>query len=177
MSCYGRIEHRLQSYDVGLQNAVTYVDRPANEDRCCCDAQFCYVCGEQWKTCECAQWDETRLLARANLVLERRPLPVPHPEPAVALDDEVEDGKLGGPVPQAASALARSAPALQRVLEDLRERHECAHGEWRWIHGPRQCEESFHQLPQYIFECRHCHLQAWNLGPLTGWVTFGPCLL
>lgn len=30
-----------------------------------------YVCGQRWKTCECAQWDEDRLTVRANQVLAR----------------------------------------------------------------------------------------------------------
>ncbi|KAF4537574.1 Ibr finger domain protein [Lasiodiplodia theobromae] len=32
---------------------------------CCCGAHFCYACGKPWKTCNCAQWDEDRLLRRA----------------------------------------------------------------------------------------------------------------
>ncbi|KAK4233576.1 hypothetical protein C8A03DRAFT_47915 [Achaetomium macrosporum] len=33
---------------------------------CRCGAQFCYVCGEAWKRCQCPQWDERRLLRRAE---------------------------------------------------------------------------------------------------------------
>ncbi|OMP88016.1 hypothetical protein BK809_0002773 [Diplodia seriata] len=37
-----------------------------NHMRCCCGAHFCYACGNPWKTCDCAQWDEERLLKRAT---------------------------------------------------------------------------------------------------------------
>ncbi|KAH7159026.1 hypothetical protein DER46DRAFT_611016 [Fusarium sp. MPI-SDFR-AT-0072] len=32
---------------------------------CRCDYQFCYLCGKQWKTCNCPQWNEEHLMARA----------------------------------------------------------------------------------------------------------------
>ncbi|KAI1108437.1 hypothetical protein F5Y14DRAFT_445474 [Nemania sp. NC0429] len=32
--------------------------------RCKCRAEFCYLCGAEWKTCACVQFDEARLLAR-----------------------------------------------------------------------------------------------------------------
>ncbi|OQE07785.1 hypothetical protein PENVUL_c012G01243 [Penicillium vulpinum] len=38
---------------------------------CRCGAQFCYNCGQQWKNCECEQWDEHRLLARAYQIVDR----------------------------------------------------------------------------------------------------------
>ncbi|KDQ18999.1 hypothetical protein BOTBODRAFT_480924 [Botryobasidium botryosum FD-172 SS1] len=33
---------------------------------CRCRAQFCYSCAAPWKTCECPQWDEVRLIERAE---------------------------------------------------------------------------------------------------------------
>jgi hypothetical protein len=40
---------------------------------CRCKAQFCYVCGREWHTCDCEQWDEQRLLIRAAQVVDRNP--------------------------------------------------------------------------------------------------------
>ena len=46
------------------------------------------------------------------------------------------------------------------IMHNLRHNHECTHDRWLWIRGPHQCEECHHTLPQYIFECRQCELQA-----------------
>ncbi|OJA08840.1 hypothetical protein AZE42_12703 [Rhizopogon vesiculosus] len=34
---------------------------------CRCRTEFCYVCSALWKSCRCPQWDESRLLAAAEL--------------------------------------------------------------------------------------------------------------
>ncbi|GAB7366387.1 hypothetical protein MBLNU230_g8184t1 [Neophaeotheca triangularis] len=44
-----------------------------NHITCTCGAQFCYVCGAEWHTCNCEQWDERRLVARATQVVDRDP--------------------------------------------------------------------------------------------------------
>ncbi|EME82676.1 uncharacterized protein MYCFIDRAFT_203357 [Pseudocercospora fijiensis CIRAD86] len=51
---------------------------------------------------------------------------------------------------------------IANAIEFLRENHACTHDKWRWVRGPHQCEECRHVLRQYIFECRHCYLQACN---------------
>ena len=33
---------------------------------CRCRTEFCYLCHARWKTCQCPQWDERRLLAAAE---------------------------------------------------------------------------------------------------------------
>lgn len=38
---------------------------------CRCGSSFCYVCGVPWKHCRCPQWDEARLLERAEYIAER----------------------------------------------------------------------------------------------------------
>ncbi|PVH70490.1 hypothetical protein DL98DRAFT_135935 [Cadophora sp. DSE1049] len=105
-----------------------------NHITCKCGSQFCYLCGEQWKACRCATWDENRLLARANVVAARRPVADP----------------------------PRQAARVQDAVQNLRQRHLCDHQSWQYVRGPHQCEECRHQLPSYIFECRQCNIQACN---------------
>ncbi|KAH7356784.1 IBR finger domain protein [Rhexocercosporidium sp. MPI-PUGE-AT-0058] len=121
--------HRLVELDTGC-----------NHMTCTCHAQFCYKCGERWKTCRCAQWDEHRLYARAEIVVARQPAVQQHLQQA----------------PE--QRLARFAA----VVQDLLDRHGCDHGSWRWVRGPHECEECRHDLPDYIFECRQCHIRACN---------------
>ena len=104
---------------------------------CPCGAQFCYVCGERWKTCPCDQWNEARLLARAQQVVAREQ-------------------------PRNPAPAAEQLVQVQQAVENLRDRHNCTHESWRWVRGPNQCEECYHNLPRYIFECRQCRIRACN---------------
>lgn len=100
---------------------------------CFCKAEFCYVCGEPWKTCSCAQWDENRLVARANAIVDR-----------------------GGYRP----GFAARQQAVARERRNLIENHQCDHGVWGSRMGRNRCEECYDTLPDYIYECRQCHLLA-----------------
>lgn len=130
---------RLVELELGC-NHMTYVSSVPNscastdgQCSCVCRAEFCYICGQRWKTCQCPQWNEDRLIARANQIVRRDN---PH---NVANQQQV-----------------------QRAADNLRERHECTHQTWRYVRGPHMCEECYHHLPQYIFECRQCRIQACN---------------
>lgn len=48
------------------------------------------------------------------------------------------------------------------AMQLLRDNHERKRDRWRWIRGPRRCEECRYLLREYIFECRQCRLQACN---------------
>ncbi|KAK5164378.1 uncharacterized protein LTR77_010074 [Saxophila tyrrhenica] len=92
--------------DVGLQQTLEEAHRQGwrrcecgriielntgcNHMTCTCRRQFCYLCGARWKTCRCAQWDEQRLYARAEEVINRRPraLAVPRRPCATAFRPE-----------------------------------------------------------------------------------------
>lgn len=93
-----------------------------------------YVCGERWKTCPCDQWNEDRLVARANQVVARD-------------------------LPRAGEVREQQ---VNQAIEHLRNRHNCDHTNWRYVPGPHQCEECYHNLPHYIFECRQCRILACN---------------
>lgn len=41
-----------------------------------CGYEFCYMCGEEWKTCACTQWSEDNL--QAVLAVENAQEPGPH---------------------------------------------------------------------------------------------------
>lgn len=125
--------------------------------RCRCGAQFCYTCGQRWKTCACARWDEHRLLARAHQIVDREENRL---VAAIARNDESQ-ATTENPGPA-----RRRQPASDRLVAKtmryLRENHECDHGRWRRVLGAHQCEECLHNLPQYILECRQCRIRACN---------------
>ncbi|KAK0277161.1 hypothetical protein LTR91_000380 [Friedmanniomyces endolithicus] len=112
-----------------------------NHMTCLCGAQFCYVCGLVWKTCPCRQWDERRLLDRAEA--------------------QVNNARRGG----GGAAGARDAPnhvaQVARAAQNLRDNHECNHGRWtRRRTGSLQCEECLFQAQVFVDECDRCHLRA-----------------
>ena len=94
---------------------------------CRCSAEFCYLCGARWKTCECQQWDEERLLDDA----ERR-----------------VRNEFGNRVAEAQPAL--HATRVRQRMQVLREDHECQAHSWRYRHGAGQCDECGDFLRIYL---------------------------
>ncbi|WKT54450.1 hypothetical protein QSH57_005034 [Fusarium oxysporum f. sp. vasinfectum] len=90
---------------------------------CHCRAQFCYLCGDRWKTCSCPQWEEDRLIRRANVVVDR--------------DDNAD--RMDAAVRQA---------RVEEERANLMENHECTHETWELRDGDRQCEECHDILPR-----------------------------
>lgn len=102
---------------------------------CRCKAEFCYLCGRRWKECACKQWDDDRLIARAQGIVDRG-------VGARRLDQ------------------VQRAALVERERENLLHNHECTHGNWSYRAGGHRCEECLQRLPQYIFECRQCHIMV-----------------
>lgn len=100
---------------------------------CRCSTQFCYLCAALWKTCDCWQWDDQRLLDDA----ERRVY-----------------NEFG-----AQEAAARPAIFVDRVYQRmaaLEENHECRAHEWVYRSGGGCCEECHDNLWTYLMRCRRC---------------------
>ncbi|KAL4864105.1 hypothetical protein BDV12DRAFT_189211 [Aspergillus spectabilis] len=106
---------------------------------CKCRAQFCYLCGLEWKTCSCERWNKQRLVERAQEVVDReanQALPPGNRELRVA-----------------------------RMQEDLRDNHECEHpGRFERIFSTGrlrfECEICGDWHRKYILRCRRCHIRA-----------------
>ncbi|KAG1827426.1 uncharacterized protein BJ212DRAFT_1494224 [Suillus subaureus] len=100
---------------------------------CRCSTQFCYLCAALWKTCDCRQWDDQRLLDDA----ERRVY-----------------NEFG-----AREAVTRPANFVDRVYQRmaaLEENHECPVHQWVYRSGGGRCEECHDDLWGYLMRCRHC---------------------
>ncbi|KAK4111180.1 hypothetical protein N656DRAFT_790666 [Canariomyces notabilis] len=113
------------------------LDHGCNHITCHCGFQFCYVCGERWKTCRCPQWDEGRLYRRANNLVDR----------------DAAGRRLG---------VQRRADLVERAVHELRANHECRHQEWRYRAGRFRCEECrgaativYHSSEVTVMSLRH----------------------
>ncbi|BGP38389.1 hypothetical protein JCM10449v2_002321 [Rhodotorula kratochvilovae] len=111
---------------------VVELDTGCYHMTCLCSTQFCYLCAAPWKTCACAQWDETRLVRAA-------------------------EARVQAEAPRAAAP----APAqVERMVEQLRTNHECAHRSWGIRHGSGQCQSCYFRLDRYLLRCRECAMLA-----------------
>lgn len=135
MPTIGGVGIRLPSFEVSCFKSLTLKGYRLMYCRCHCQAEFCYVCGEPWKTCECAQWEEERLYDRAHRIVARQPQNIGQPQ---------------------------ERALIEAAVNNLRTRHECDHEKWKYVGGRHQCEECSHTLPSYIFECRQCQIRACN---------------
>lgn len=106
---------------------------------CICRAEFCYLCGVEWKKCPCDAWNECNLVNRAEEIVDREAhQPLAHQE--------------------------RNRRVLA-MREELLGTHECEHpGRFeRIFNAPRRgfrCDMCDHRHWKYIFQCRRCHLRA-----------------
>jgi hypothetical protein len=95
---------------------------------CRCQAQFCYLCAVPWKNCECAQWDEARLIETAKQRMEN---------------------ELGARAVRAMATEAR-VRYVQRRAEVLRVNHYCERHVWGYRAGGGECQECNHHLERYL---------------------------
>ncbi|OAA64405.1 Zinc finger, C6HC-type [Niveomyces insectorum RCEF 264] len=114
---------------------IVELNTGCNHITCRCKAEFCYKCGEKWKTCPCDSYDEIHLVANA----------------VAAADREPDAGRR--------NAAQRNA-RVQQIRDYLVDHHDCDPHRWRSRGGAFQCSECHHHLPEYIYECRHCRILA-----------------
>lgn len=135
----------------------------------------------------CEQWNEHRLLARAYQIIDRE---AQHPVAAAPPADDngarlegqlvpdVNDVQLEFQVAQIEQPYEEPrvpteglnfrlpqtprGTLVARTIQELMENHECGHDRWKYVRGSHRCEECSHRLPEYIFECHQCRLQACN---------------
>ncbi|KAB8262097.1 hypothetical protein BDV32DRAFT_136800 [Aspergillus pseudonomiae] len=107
--------------------------------RCNCKAEFCYLCGRKWKSCRCVLWQEGRLVARAEQIVDR--------EVDYALPQQERQRRIA------------------QVRNNLLETHECEHSRRfeRILNGSRhglQCELCGARHWKFILRCRRCQLDV-----------------
>jgi len=106
---------------------------------CICKTEFCYLCGLRWKTCACPQWDEDRLIERAEVM--------------------VNDNR--GP----ANNHLDHAQQVAYAAEHLRDNHECVHERFRGIREEGrdyQCEVCSQEFKTWIYQCRQFWMTICN---------------
>lgn len=125
---------------------------------CLCKHDFCYRCGEKWKTCRCPVWDEDRLLERGQRIAPNiAPQP---PQPAAAAVAAAPAMPAAPPainmVPQQP---VNAAPnQLQQAIDIARDNHACAHARFRKERGEDwyECEVCGEDYPRWMLQCRAC---------------------
>ncbi|KAK2059121.1 IBR finger domain-containing protein [Colletotrichum caudatum] len=108
---------------------------------CRCNAHFCYLCLEKWKSCECRIWDDARLLAAGEQMVQRDP----------------RARNLGQ---------AELQVAVRQAQVYIQQNHQCNHERWRSIDTDcnsrhlGQCQGCNERMPVFIYQCRRCEILA-----------------
>ncbi|KAF1916403.1 ariadne RING finger [Ampelomyces quisqualis] len=121
-------------------NRVVQLRSGCNHMTCICKAEFCYVCGVDWKNCDCPPADIDRIEERAEEIVERD-------APQGMLAHERRD-------------------RLDQVFAQLQDAHECEHSrrfQRVFDSKPRRgfrCELCDARHHKYILQCRRCYVNV-----------------
>ncbi len=101
-----RIGFRMQSYNVSSLCSLSKSSFSLllTEVRCLCGAQFCYLCGARWKTCECKYFDDDQRVnygdADYDEIPEDDPMADEDDDPMTQGEDDLIAHEEGDPVAQ-----------------------------------------------------------------------------
>ncbi|KAH4098734.1 hypothetical protein HBH46_153890 [Parastagonospora nodorum] len=121
-------------------NRLVQLRSGCNHMTCLCSAEFCYVCGTNWKNCNCAAADIDRIEERAEEIVERDAPPDIPPQ--------------------------QRLERFRQVFAELQDNHECEHSRhFRRISWDRprrgfRCEMCDARHYKYILQCRHCYVNV-----------------
>lgn len=180
MPSFHRAQARLLSHHVRHLNLRTSGFQLTYRS-CRCKHQFCYLCGEVWKTCRCTRWDEAALLERGQRYARNF-----MPGAQAQAQNQVQQQNIAGPAPipayaQPVAAGPAIAPqfqnmqypvayqypmqpqvtqqAVQQAVEHIRNNHECDHNSFTTYRESGEelvCEICGETYYTWINQCRQC---------------------
>lgn len=118
---------------------------------CLCKHDFCYRCGEKWKTCRCPVWDQDRLLEHGQRIAPNIAPQAPQPAVPVA------------PAAAPAHPAVNAAPnQLQQAIDIARDNHACVHARFVRESGDDwyECDICGDDYRRWIFQCHACRMLA-----------------
>lgn len=162
----------------------TAADFASNDvHRCICGAQFCYDCGQRWKTCLYPRWDENRLLGQLPAAAgqannndgvndesddedsgEDSDEESEEQSEEESDEEDSDDGESDGDSDDDASDSSdtggsdesNSADDSSDDDESSDSEDDCKHEHWRYVLGRNVCDGCGMVYPCFIFRCRDC---------------------
>ena len=118
---------------------------------CTCGAQFCYLCGKEWRSCGCHE--SGKLSANAAAATNSSEMPDYH-----------QDIETGGEAAAEMAALEREARLATRLAEGAEVRREvhrsCTEAQWEFAGRRIHCQVCLEWMPLFTYECSTCRISV-----------------